>query len=88
MEHITLAKNYNIVEEKEIYINDLADSIDLIKKAQSEKIINEIEASFLLRMVLKNEFKNEVRAILPFTEKSSDIISFFMNLKTKHIKHA
>jgi hypothetical protein len=58
---ITLDKNYNFVENKSVYNDDFVDAVDLISKAQSDKVITENEANLLFKIVLKKEFKKEVK---------------------------
>jgi hypothetical protein len=85
---ITLDKNYNFVENKSVYNDDFVDAVDLISKAQSDKVITENEANLLFKIVLKKEFKKEVKNITPLTSQTPEIRSFFMNMKSKQIKHA
>lgn len=89
MGNIKLDKNYNVLREKGIYDDDLIQNVELIKKAQSDNVITNKEASFLMKIVLKKEFKNEARAVLPFaSEQVPQILSLFMNMKNRQIQHA
>lgn len=88
MENIVLDKNYNILEEKGLYHDDFIDLVDSIAEAKLHKRISEQDATFLLNIVLKREFKNEAKAILPFSKQNPEILSFFMSLKTKQVKNA
>lgn len=88
MGNIKLDKNYNILEERGAYVDELVENVELIKKAQSDNVITEKEASFLLKVVLNREFKNEARTILPFSEQAPQILSLFMSMKNKQIKNA
>lgn len=85
---IRLDKNYDFIEEKSIYNDDFVEAVDLITKAHSDKIITDLEASFLLKAVLNKEFRKEAKTITPFTKQTSEINSLFMSMKSKQIKHA
>jgi hypothetical protein len=88
MDTIKLDKNYNFLEgEKGLYEDQFIDAVDLIVKAESDKAITRAQASFLLRMVLKKEFKNQAKTILPFQKQQHEMSALFMKFKTKHIKH-
>ena len=89
MENIKLDKNYDLLEEKKgLYDDDFVDSIDLIKRAESNRLISSQEALLLLNFILRREFKNEVRSILPFRKHKIETHSMFMNLRSKQVKHA
>ncbi len=89
MKNVTLDKNYNLLplQENGSYHDDFLELVDLITKAQSDQVIDEKETSFLLGLLLKREFKNEAKTVLPFA-RQQEVHSLFMNLKTTHIKHA
>lgn len=88
MGDIKLDKNYNILEVKNAYNDEMVDSVGLVKEAQSKNVITEEQASLLLKFILNREFKKEARTILPFTQQTPQIFSLFMNLKDKQVKHA
>ncbi len=88
MGNIVLDKNYNLVEERAPYESPLVDAVDLISKAESEKIISKSEASFLLKLVLRREVVRETKAILPLSKQPIETHSLFLNMKSKQIKHA
>lgn len=83
-----LDKNYNFFEVKNVYEDDLVVSVDLIVDAQSRNIISSDEANLLFKIVLKKEIKKEAKSVIPSTKNSTEIHSFFMNMKSKQIKHA
>jgi len=87
MENIKLDANYNFLEDKGVYQDSLVDSVDLITKARSDNVISEKEASFLFKLAIKQEFKNEAKTITPLTNQAPEIRSFFMSMKNKQIKH-
>ncbi len=88
MGNIKLDKNYNFIEDKSVYNDDFVEAVDLISKAQSDKVITETEANLLFKLVLKKEFKKETKKIAPPTTQTPEVHSFFMNMKSKQIKHA
>lgn len=88
MGNIKLDKNYDFLEDKNVYGDDFVEAIDLISKAQSEKTITQFEANLLFKLVLKKEFKKEAKIITPLIKHTPEMRSFFMNMKSKQIKHA
>ena len=88
MKDMKLDKNYNFFEVKNVYEDDLVVSVDLIVDAQSRNIISSDEANLLFKIVLKKEIKKEAKSVIPSTKNSTEIHSFFMNMKSKQIKHA
>jgi hypothetical protein len=87
MGNIKLDKNYNFIEDKSVYNDDFVEAVDLISKAQSDKVITVTEANLLFRIILKKEFNKEAKTITPFTTQTPEVHSFFMNMKSKQIKH-
>lgn len=88
MENIILDKNYNILEKKSLYNDELVEAVDLIYRAKSDNLITDSVASLLLRVILNKEFKNEIKASLPFSKSNPEIHSLYLNMKTKNTKHA
>ena len=88
MGNIKLDKNYNFIEEKGLYNDDFIEAVELISQAHSNNVITDTDASFLLKIVLKKEFAKETKSVIPSTKQAPEIHSFFMNMKSKQIKHA
>ena len=88
MKAMELDKNYNFLEKRELYEDDLLESIDLITEAHSKHLISSKEATFLYKLALKKEIKKEAKAVIPTTKNSSEIHSLFMNMKSKQVRHA
>lgn len=64
MESIKLDKNYLFLEEKGDYEDDFIDTAEAIGKAKADKKISDTEASLLLNILLKREFKKEATTLL------------------------
>jgi len=88
MQNITLDKNYELVEEKSIYHDDLIESIDLIKKARAGNKISQAEETMLLNLALRNELKKQAGNIRSFLNQAPLIASFFTKMKAKQVTYA
>lgn len=66
-----LDKNYNFLEKRGLYEDDLVESIELITEAHSKNLISAYEANLLYKLALKKEIKKEAKSVIPSTKNSS-----------------
>ena len=88
MDELTLDDMYSVIEKKRPYQDRFTDTVDLILAAQSEHTIAHEEAALLLKIALAKELRNEIKNLFPFKKQQREINSMWMNLKTKHLRHA
>jgi len=60
-----LDKNYNFLENRGLYEDDLVESIELITEAHSKNLISSYAANLLYKLALKKEIKKEARSVIP-----------------------
>lgn len=60
MEAMKLDKNYNFLEKRGLYEDDLVECIELITEARSKNLISAYEANLLYKLALKKEIKKKL----------------------------